>query len=118
VKPLYAIITPLRRGPADFVAAAGAELFASKLRHVLLTEPGELPWRTAFGAGLSRLRHQNNDAVLGEIARASVRRALSTWMPSAELRDVRTSSVEGALGVQVSAADRATRSATTTEVRP
>ncbi len=114
----YGLIAPLHRGPVDFVAASGAELFSSKLRHVLLTESGELPWRTAFGAGLSRLRHQNNDAVLGEIAKASVRRALATWMPSAELQSVQTSSQEGALLVTVAARDRATQMLANTEVVP
>ena len=114
----YGLIAPMHRGPVDFVAASGAELFSSKLRHVLLTEPGELPWRTAFGAGLSRLRHQNNDAVLAEIARASVRRALATWMPSAELRAVETPSMEGALVIAVSAKERTTQVVANTEVVP
>ncbi len=114
----YGLIAPLHRGPVDFVPASGAELFSSKLRNVLLTEPGELPWRTAFGAGLSRLRHQNNDAVLAEIAKASIRRALATWMPSAELRSVATPSHDGALVIAVSARERTTQVVTSTEVVP
>jgi hypothetical protein len=85
---------------------------------VLLTEPGELPWRTAFGAGLSRLRHQNNDAVLAEIARANVRRALATWMPTAEIRHVDTANREGLLVISVAARDRSTNTVATAEVVP
>jgi len=114
----YGLTAPLRRGPLDFMVGSGAELFSSKLRHVLLTEPGELSWRTTFGAGLSRLRHQNNDAVLGEIARASIRRALAAWLPSAELGAVETSSQDGALVVAVSANERTTRTEVSTEVVP
>jgi phage baseplate assembly protein W len=114
----YGLIAPLHRGPVDFVAGSGAELFSSKLRHVLLTEPGELPWRTTFGAGLSRLRHQNNDAVLREIARASVGRALAAWMPSAELGSVETPSRDGALVLAVAARERTTQVQASTEVVP
>jgi phage baseplate assembly protein W len=108
----------MRRGPVDFVAGSGAELFSSKLRHVLLTEPGELPWRTTFGAGLSRLRHQNNDAVLGEIAKASVRRALAAWLPSADLKAAETRGQDGALVVAASAHERTTQATASTEVVP
>ena len=114
----YGLVTPLRRGAADFIAASGSELFASKLRHLLLTEPGELPWRTAFGAGLSRLRHQNNDPILGELARVSVRRALATWMPSAELRQVDTRGKDGQLIVAVAAREKTAQVTTMTEVMP
>ncbi|GEL75694.1 hypothetical protein MVI01_74780 [Myxococcus virescens] len=62
---------------------------------MLLTEgatphsTGELPWRTSFGAGLSRLRHQSNDAVLGELARVCIRDALARWLPGVQLVQVR-----------------------------
>ncbi len=72
-------------------AGGGAELLASKVRQALLTEgprrarPGELPWRTNFGAGLGLLRHRSNDAVLRELARVYVRDALKRWVPRARL---------------------------------
>jgi len=50
---------------------------------------GELPWRTSFGAGLDLLRHQPNDAALGEMARVYVRDALKRWVPEAELVGVK-----------------------------
>ncbi|WP_249344428.1 GPW/gp25 family protein [Corallococcus exiguus] len=62
---------------------------------MLLTESatphstGELPWRTSFGAGLSRLRHQRNDTVLAELARVYVRDALVRWLPGVQLVQVR-----------------------------
>ncbi|MFW5740567.1 MAG: phage baseplate assembly protein V [Myxococcota bacterium] len=72
----------------------GDELLASKVEQVLATEgatnrsSGELPWRTSFGTPLQLLRHQRNDAVLGELARVYVRDALRKWLPALEVREV------------------------------
>ncbi|NOJ81144.1 GPW/gp25 family protein [Myxococcus xanthus] len=86
------LLVPFRRDrKRDFAVGSGAELLASKVRQVLLTEgatphsTGELPWRTGFGAGLSRLRHQRNDTVLAELARVYVRDALARWLPGVQL---------------------------------
>ncbi|NNB86090.1 GPW/gp25 family protein [Corallococcus exiguus] len=90
------LLVPFRRDrKRDFATGTGAELLASKVRQVLLTEgatpysTGELPWRTSFGAGLSRLRHQRNDTVLAELARVYVRDALARWLPGVHLVQVR-----------------------------
>lgn len=78
----------------DFAVGSGEALLASKVRQALLTEgatprsSGELPWRTNFGAGLALLRHQRNNAVLGELARVYVRDALARWLPETEVLDV------------------------------
>ncbi|NOJ79796.1 hypothetical protein [Myxococcus xanthus] len=86
------LLVPFRRDrKRDFATGTGAELLASKVRQVLLTEgatphsTGELPWRTSFGAGLSRLRHQRNDTVLAELARVYIRDALARWLPGVRL---------------------------------
>jgi phage gp46-like protein len=86
------LLAPLRRDrQRDFASGAGAELLGAKVRQVLGTDKasprssGELPWRTAFGAPLQLLRHQNNDAVLAELARTYVRDALARWLPSAQV---------------------------------
>ena len=86
------LLVPFRRDrKRDFAVGSGAELLASKVRQVLLTEgatphsTGELPWRTSFGSGLSRLRHQRNDSVLAELARVYVRDALARWLPDVQL---------------------------------
>jgi phage baseplate assembly protein W len=88
-------IIPFRRDKKqDFAKASGAQLLASKVRQVLLTEgatprsSGELPWRTNFGAGLGLLRHQRNDLVLEELARVYVREALERWLPGVLLEGV------------------------------
>ncbi|ATB46307.1 MULTISPECIES: GPW/gp25 family protein [Myxococcaceae] len=90
------LLIPFRRDKKrDFAVGSGAELLASKVRQVLLTEgatphsTGELPWRTSFGAGLSRLRHQRNDTVLAELARVYIRDALARWLPGVHLEQVR-----------------------------
>lgn len=86
------LLSPFRRDKKrDFASDNGEALLSSKVRQALLTEgttprsSGELPWRTSFGAGLALLRHQRNDAVLRELARAYVRDALKRWVPEAQL---------------------------------
>ncbi|MBU8900975.1 GPW/gp25 family protein [Corallococcus sp. M34] len=102
------LLVPFRRDKKrDFAAGTGAELLASKVRQVLLTEgatphsAGELPWRTRFGAGLARLRHQRNDAVLAELARVYVRDALARWLPGAHLVEVRVEQDAATLTLRV-----------------
>lgn len=102
------LLAPFRRDrKRDFAAGAGAELLASKVRQVLLTEgatphpTGELPWRTSFGAGLSRLRHQRNDTVLAELARVYVRDALARWLPGIQLVQVRVEQEAATLTLRV-----------------
>jgi hypothetical protein len=89
------LITPFRRDKKrDFASDDGAELLKSKVLQALMTRgttpksSGELPWRTAFGAGLDLLRHQRNDAALSELARIYVRDTLKKWVPEARLVNV------------------------------
>ena len=89
------LLAPFRRDrKRDFASGTGAELLQAKVRQVLLTlgttpvTSGELPWRTNFGAGLERLRHQRNDDVLRELATVYVREALARWLPSVRLSGV------------------------------
>lgn len=92
------VLTPFRRDrKRDFASGDGEELLASKVEQLLATEgatarsSGELPWRTAFGTPLQLLRHQNNDAILAELARVYVRDALRKWLPEAEVVEVSVS---------------------------
>jgi phage baseplate assembly protein W len=102
------LIVPLRRAARDFETGAGSVLLGSKVRQVLLTDPGELPWRTSFGAGLGRLRHQNNDAVLRELARVSVRDALTRWMRGVRVVKLETKNAEGVLAIELAVAEAQT----------
>ncbi|MCG8420113.1 MAG: hypothetical protein MJE77_19460 [Proteobacteria bacterium] len=102
------LLTPLRRDrKRDFASGTGAELLASKVTQALMTEgatsrsSGELPWRTAFGAGISLLRHQRNDAVLAELARVYVRDALTRWVPEVEVVEVAATRSGAALTLRV-----------------
>jgi len=95
---LKSLLVPFRRDKKrDFASGVGAELLASKVRQVLATEgdgplsSGELPWRTAFGSQLDRLRHQRSDLVLVELARVYVQDALRKWLPEAEVTHVELS---------------------------
>jgi hypothetical protein len=90
--PARGLITPFRRDrKRDFANDVGDVLLASKVSQVLATEcasnalAGELPWRTSFGTRLQLLRHRNNDAALGELARVYVRDAFQKWLPEATL---------------------------------
>ena len=89
------LLAPVRRDlKRDFASGTGAELLRSKVTQVLMTEgataqtSGELPWRTAFGAGLHLLRHQRNDDVLRELALVRVREALARWLPDVEVTEL------------------------------
>lgn len=91
-EPRRSLLIPFRRDrKRDFASGTGEELLRSKVLQALMTggatatSQGELPWRTAFGAGLDRLRHQRNDAALAELARVYVRDALARWVPSARV---------------------------------
>jgi hypothetical protein len=104
------LLAPLRRDrQRDFAAGVGTELLEAKVRQVLGTEgatarsSGELPWRTAFGAPLQLLRHQNAGAVLIELARTYVRGALDRWLPDAQIAaiDIDASGPELRLVVRV-----------------
>ncbi|WP_408891594.1 hypothetical protein ACJ2CR_19215 [Myxococcus faecalis] len=113
------LLVPFRRDrKRDFATGTGAELLASKVRQVLLTEgatpysTGELPWRTNFGAGLSRLRHRSNNAVLAELARVYVRDALARWLPGAQLVQLDVAQD----GVTITASLRVQEGSTTTAV--
>lgn len=75
------LATPFAIG-ADVNVVSGSELDRSKVLNVLLTEPDELPWRTAFGTPLDALRHRPNDAVHRELVRVRCEDALATWIPS------------------------------------
>ena len=94
-EPAQGLLTPFRRDrKRDFASGSGADLLASKVLQALMTRgatprsSGELPWRTAFGAGLDLLRHQRNDAALAELARVYVRDALRRWVPEVDLVEV------------------------------
>lgn len=102
------LLIPFRRDKKrDFASGSGAELLRSKVLQALLTagatvrSSGELPWRTAFGAGLELLRHQRSDAALAELARVQVRDALRRWVPEAELVSVKAERSDATLELRV-----------------
>lgn len=89
LSPIRGIVTPVQRDAAsDLANASGDRLSMSKIIQVAMTDPGEIPWRTNFGAGVNLLRHQNNDAVLAELARVRIRDALTRWAPDVEIAGV------------------------------
>ena len=102
------LLIPFRRDrKRDFANGTGPELLASKVRQALLTEgatassQGELPWRTNFGAALALLRHQRNNAVLGELARVYVRDSLRLWAPGVRLLRVQVLQEDSTLALRI-----------------
>jgi phage baseplate assembly protein W len=84
----FGLTRPFRRDlRSDFAAAGDEEGIRSSVGQILGTNgasdntPGEVPWRTEFGSLLYLLRHQQNDGVLGELARVYVVDALQRWEP-------------------------------------
>jgi phage baseplate assembly protein W len=107
------ILIPFRRDKKrDFASGTGVDLLRSKVIQALMTEgataqsQGELPWRTAFGAGLQRLRHQRNDAALSELARIYVRDALRRWVPEAEITEINVNHNDANLNIQLRVRDK------------
>jgi phage baseplate assembly protein W len=116
--PLRSIALPVRFDGRDLVCATGADLRQSQARHLLLTEPGELPWRTDFGAGLGRLRHRRLDTVLVELARIDVRNAFRQWLPAVTVVALEAVSDGEQLVLRVPLMEISNGQTTTAEVTP
>jgi len=117
------LMAPFRRDrKRDLASGSGLELLVSKVVQVLATEgatarsSGELPWRTAFGAGLHLLRHERNDLVLRELARVRVRDGLRKWVPSAVVAALAVEQDGARLTIRLRVAERPGGPAQTTEV--
>ena len=102
------LLIPFRRDKKrDFASGTGPDILRSKVLQTLLTQgatsrsSGELPWRTAFGAGLEILRHQRSDAALAELARVQIRDALRRWVPEADVVGVRVERSDATLELRV-----------------
>ena len=101
------LLTPLRRDKKkDFAHGYGDDLLKSKIIQALATE-GELPWRTDLKSGLSRLKHQQNNDVLAELARVYVNDALRNWVPEVEVLKVITERRDSSLYLRISYRQRA-----------
>lgn len=98
------LLTPFRRGPADFVSASGLALIQSMISQILGTRattpvaPGELPWRGRFGSKFHLLRHRPNTPLNRELARVFAVEALSLWLPQVRVTDVETTKEKGPQG--------------------
>lgn len=98
------LLTPFRRGPADFVSGSGLTLIKSMIGQILGTRastdvtPGELPWRGKFGSLLHFLRHRPNNATTRELARVYVVDALKLWLPQVRVTSVESQKQNGPQG--------------------
>jgi len=114
---LIGLLTPLQRdGARDFASGTGDRLSVSKIRQVLGTAMGELPWRTSFGAGIPRLRFRTNDEVLAEQARVRAVDALAKWAPSVRIESVSVSRDSTTVAIQVFYSDGGEQQVATVDV--
>lgn len=81
----------------------GTDALAVRVRLVLDTRPGQIPWRPTFGCDLAGLVGYPATAQLIDAARSRISRALSIWLPDVEVVrvDVRAVSAEGGVGSRV-----------------
>ena len=88
LSPITGLITPFRSNKAGgFVRGSGPDLQESKLRQIIMTDPGELPWRTRFGSGIDLLRFQSAE-LIAEVARTRLIRAFAAWAPNVSVISV------------------------------
>lgn len=74
-----------------------AEALTARVRMVLETRPGRLPWRPDFGCDLEGLAGQPATGATLQLARMRIEEALERWVPHVEIRrvDVRFATREG-----------------------
>lgn len=70
-------------------AVSGAEATAWRVRTVLETRPGRVPWRPGFGCDLEGLTGRPADPALVREARLRVEAALTRWLPDLTIRALR-----------------------------
>jgi phage baseplate assembly protein W len=94
-RPRRGLLTPLRRGAADFISGEGAALINSEIRQVLgtrcssSTTQGELAWRTDFGSLIEHARWKNNDLVLEALLNQWVVDAIARWLKNVRITRTR-----------------------------
>lgn len=97
----FGLLSPFRRGPADFVSGGGTEFLQSMVEEVLGTRcdsdstDGELPWRPEFGSLLHIIRWKKNDEVRAELVRVYVVEALAMWIPQIRVKSVNVEAKKG-----------------------
>lgn len=83
---------PLRyRANQGFESGTGERLVRDGIRVVLVTEPGDLPWRPSFGVFTRQRLHQNFDETARARLTHDIQDALSRWEPRLRLLGVETS---------------------------
>ncbi len=81
-----------RIGAAAYRAARGQRT-VSRVRAILETRPGTLPWRPEFGVDLARLVGAALTRQQLEDARAAIVDAIATWAPDIQVIDCEVSAV-------------------------
>jgi len=78
----------LDKRQASPVSAEQERLLDRSIRTILLTSPGERPYRPTFGSWLRRLVFTTMSQGAGYQAGAEVRRALGAWEPRIDVKDI------------------------------
>lgn len=77
---------------------SGDQALATRVRMVLETRPGQMPWRPTFGCDLARFVGRSATGTLLNDASSTVRNALETWLPDVKVEAVNVKIVPAALG--------------------
>ncbi len=98
LKPALLLGVPAGAESVSFASAE--ERAASRIRAILETRPGQMPWRPDFGCALDDL--VGKPATPGNIdaAKSAIRHSITKWAPDLMIRrlDVRAVPVEGLSG--------------------
>jgi phage baseplate assembly protein W len=81
-------IAPFTRSSGDISNATGVALMQSRLKQILGTKQGELPWRPDFGSALDALRHKNTNEAFYSDARDFIAHQIKEFEPDIQLEDV------------------------------
>ena len=88
------LIAPLQRiSGNDFAWSDGEALVASSIRQILMTRPGELPWRPDFGVDLEQYRHRGATEVMASALANEISEAIARFEPRVSISSV-TASVD------------------------
>ena len=91
----------LNKAQSSPVTVEEETLLDRSIRTILLTSPGERPYRPTFGSWLRRLVFENMSEGAALQAAAEIRRALIDWEPRIEVLDILFSLIENTIQLDI-----------------
>lgn len=85
----FGMLVPFRiDGHGDIANGGGMNNLRSRVRTLLGTRQGEMPWKPNFGLNLDQFRHAPNDRVLEQQASFVVHEQFRLWEPQIEIANI------------------------------